>query len=289
MTVLGRRLDAPLLAVLVLLVGLGIAPRAAHAQFEALDSVDLPKVEVTAGAAERSGLHYWIDYVSPGRGSLIRHGDATMRRLAHLWNLGFAWEGDLFSVRVTNSVFDVGQFTTPGGTAYHVTASPFTNPGVTVSIRPIRYLRLDVEADFLWAFDMTEGPDEFTYTSLFGGLFAVWEPSRRYAGGLPLFDLGLGVRGGMAWTDPDMDEVAIPVVPEPGAEVEDAGIQTITKELEGARVMTGARLRLILPIGKVGGLFLALGYYVDPVGDYDGADIFWNADWDWTLGLRWWL
>ena len=242
--------------------------------------VSLPAVAeettVVAGSASRAGLHYWLDFVSTGRGSQIRHGDSQMRRLAHSANVGFGWDGDLWSVNVTDSLAEYGQFRTAGDNARINTLSPLTNPSVVVSVRPVQMLRVDLEADFLWAFDLHDGPGTFSYTALFGGLFVNVEPLARFVGYFPLIEVGLGARGGMAWSDADQ--------PPPGM------------EWKGGRVLTGLRARLVLPIrSSLGGhwsdagLFLGGGCYVDPLAGYAAADLFKYADVEWTLGLRWFM
>ena len=233
-------------------------------------------VYLTAGSDSPSGLHYWIDFVSTGRGSQIMHGDAKARRLAHSGNVGFGWDGDWVAVHVTDSLAEYGQLVAAGNNALINTLSPLTNPSVVVSFRPVKMLRLDVEADLLWAFDMQNGPGDFSYTSLFGGAFAVFEPLARYVGYFPLIEVGLGARGGMAWSD--LDQVP-------------AGM-----EWKGARVMTGMRARLVLPFAAArgahwsdAGFFLGGGCFVDPIAGYDAKQLFKRADVEWTLGLRWFM
>jgi len=231
---------------------------------------------VVAGSECRAGTHTWLDFVSPGRGWQIHHGDAMLRRLAHVGNLGFGWDGELFSVNVTDSLVEFGQFHAAGGNALVNTLSPLTNPSVVASIRPVRQLRFDLEADLLWAFDLKNGPSDFKYTSIFGGAFAVWEPLGRYVGYFPLIEVGLGARAGMAWTNADQAPAGL--------------------AWKGSRVLTGLRFRLVLPLrSSLGGhwsdagFFVGGAYYVDPVAGYDATDLFKIADAEWTLGLRWFM
>jgi len=236
----------------------------------ALDIPDIPKVEVKAGVDTRAGLTPWVDFISTARGSTMWHGDARVRRLASLVNLGLTWDWDMLSIRVSDSALEAGQFETAGGGALVNTLSPLTNPSVTVSLRPVQMLRLDVDVDLLWAFDMNGSPGDFSYTSAFGGLFAMWEPVARYVGAFPLFDIGLGVRGGMAWTDGDTAPAGY--------------------SFEAARVQTGLRAHLVMPIGSEGGFFMGLGYFIDPLAGHDADSLLlWRADAEWTLGLRWFL
>lgn len=234
-----------------------------------------PEAGITAGAGSRTGLHYWIDFVSTARGAQTRHGDALVRRLAHSVNLGFGWEGELFSVRVTDSVAEYGQFLAAGGSGLVNTIAPLTNPSVVCSLRPAPMLRLDAEVDLLWAFDLQNGPGDFSYTSVFGGFFAVLEPLARFVGDFPLIEIGLGARGGMAWTDADKAPAGL--------------------TFEASRVMTGLRFRVVLPF-KSGlgqwshaGFFMGGGYFVDPIAGYGATEMFKKADAEWTLGLRWFL
>lgn len=230
---------------------------------------------VTAGNATGTGLHTWIDFVSPGRGQQIHHGDAMVRRLAHAGNFGFTWGDELLAVRVTDSLAEFGQFYAAGRTALVNMIAPLTNPSVVFSVRPVKMLRFDVEADLLWAFDMQNGAGDFTYTSVFGGAFAVWEPLARFVGDQPLIEVALGAKGGMAWTDADKAPAGM--------------------EFKGSRVMTGLRFRLVVPIRAAlgqwsdAGLFFGGGYFVDPVGGYDAADLFKKADAEWTIGMRWFM
>jgi len=237
---------------------------------------------------KREGLYWWLDFVSPGRGGHYEFGErgavdnssglktensksTTIVRGAQVLTAGLEWESRLFSVKLVDSIWEGGSFQLEGMDYPQNLYSFFTSPSIEASLRPVRKLRLDLDVDYLFAFDLKDL--RYKSHSLLAGVHVAFEPWQRFIGGTPLFDVAVGAKVGLAW-----------------GSVDPPGDDTPESSYSSYGFGYGLRLGMTLPLGEELGLFTALGYYIEAAHT---ADLFAEGgmldygNLEWTLALRW--
>jgi hypothetical protein len=132
-------------------------------------------------------------------------------------------------------------------------------------------LRLDLEAEYYFAFDTADDPEFFSYHAIMGAFHVVFEPWRSYFGGAPRFELAAGIKGGYALGR------------------HDAGEGEPSKDYTGYGLSYGLRARIAFPILDDVAIFMGLGYYIDAphTGDlFSSGEALEYGNLEWMLCLR---
>ena len=233
---------------------------------------------------ERDGFHWWLDFVSMGRAGQTNLGadgaymgtaadNVTIMRTAQILTHGFQWDNKLLSVHLTNSFLEGAQFELPGMT-YPVNGYSFlTSPEVTVMLRPVRMLRLDVDAAYMFAYDVGLEPQDFHIHVVTAAFHVAFEPWERFIGGFPYFDVSAGVKWGLAAGTVD-----------PGT----AG--SAETDFTTMGLAYGLRLNFNFPVSDEIGLFAGLAYYIEAAHTSDlfnDGGMMEHGNLEWTLAMRW--
>ncbi len=220
--------------------------------------------------AERTGTFIWLSFLSssPSRYQMLQFNrtdriDPTagkFMRLAQGLTYGMNIEGNYFSLRVFDAVADLSGYHFPEVDGFTAGISPFTNPSVSLTLRPTPLFPLKLEGSvaWYWAWSSDNADVDFSYQQWDIGGHLVYELIQDYFGGYPALEVGVGAQWFTAKGE---------VTPD---------LTTGQIEFDASGLLYGGRINYVLKVGKKAALFFGAGAYL---GRDENFMALWQIDW----------
>ncbi len=219
----------------------------------------------------KPGPNLWVEFIAPTHAGIRRfhasNGETfKVSRFAQVLTLGFEYSTGMLSLAVRNSVLDSSRFEVGASHTFAETVAVFTSPGISLTLRPVEMLAIELDAHYSYSLQVQDFPDGLQHHAFMGGLHVFAEPLRRFVGTSPRLRVGAGIKGGVSMVD--------------------AGSYANVPDSDSAAAFqVGVTAGFIFPVTRVVSAHIGGGYYAG-FDAHEGFG-FGGHNIEWNFGLRW--